>query len=101
MMRAHLQRLAAALSGLLRESEGFTLWLEAERTDFVRFNHGKVRQAGEVKQAYLDLRLIRGKRQATQQLSLSGGMRIWRWSRPRCRHCARRLSRCRTIPSCC
>ncbi|SUX53678.1 hypothetical protein [Chromobacterium vaccinii] len=73
MMRAHLQRLAAALSGLLREEEGFTLWLEAERTDFVRFNHGKVRQAGGVEQAYLDLRLIRGKRQATQQLSLCGG----------------------------
>ncbi|MEN6081090.1 TldD/PmbA family protein [Chromobacterium piscinae] len=73
MMRAHLQRLAAALNGLLREEEGFTLWLEAERTDFVRFNHGKVRQAGRVEQAYLDLRLIRGKRQATQQLSLCGG----------------------------
>ncbi|MEN3813158.1 hypothetical protein ABD440_22485, partial [Chromobacterium piscinae] len=73
MMRAHLQRLAAALNGLLREEEGFTLWLEVERTDFVRFNHGKVRQAGRVEQAYLDLRLIRGKRQATQQLSLCGG----------------------------
>ncbi|MCD4503836.1 metallopeptidase TldD-related protein [Chromobacterium piscinae] len=73
MMRAHLQRLAAALNGLLREEEGFTLWLEAERTDFVRFNHGKVRQAGRVEQAYLGLRLIRGKRQATQQLSLCGG----------------------------
>ncbi|MEN7433181.1 metallopeptidase TldD-related protein [Chromobacterium sp. TRC.1.1.SA] len=73
MMRAHLQRLAAALNDVLREEEGFTLWLEAERTDFVRFNHGKVRQAGGVEQAYLDLRLIRGKRQATQQLSLCGG----------------------------
>ncbi|AUH50797.1 hypothetical protein CXB49_08260 [Chromobacterium sp. ATCC 53434] len=73
MMRAHLKTLAAALSGLLRDGEGYTLWLEAERSDFIRFNHGKVRQAGSVEQAYLDLRLIRGRRQATQQLSLSGG----------------------------
>ncbi|MBM2886839.1 hypothetical protein JFK97_20870 [Chromobacterium phragmitis] len=73
MMRAHLQALAAALGALLREGEGYTLWLEAERTDFVRFNHGKVRQAGAVEQVYLDMRLIRGQRQATQQLSLSGG----------------------------
>ncbi|QEL55066.1 TldD/PmbA family protein [Chromobacterium paludis] len=72
MMRAHLQRLAAALSGLLRQGEGYTLWLEAERSDFIRFNHGKVRQSGRVEQAYLDLRLIHGQRQATQQLSLSG-----------------------------
>ncbi|AXE33440.1 TldD/PmbA family protein [Chromobacterium phragmitis] len=73
MMRAHLKTLAAALDGWLREGEGYTLWLQAERTDFIRFNHGKVRQAGRVEQAYLDLRLIKGARQATQQLSLSGG----------------------------
>ncbi|WP_434635019.1 metallopeptidase TldD-related protein [Chromobacterium sp. CV08] len=73
MMRAHLQTLAAALNGLLRDGEAYTLWLEAERSDFIRFNHGKVRQAGSVEQAYLDLRLIHGRRQVTQQLSLCGG----------------------------
>ncbi|WP_047236756.1 hypothetical protein, partial [Chromobacterium subtsugae] len=71
-MRAHFKLLANELKRQLREGEGFTLWLEAESTDFVRFNHGKVRQAGSVRQAYLDVRLLRGSRQVTQQLSLSG-----------------------------
>ena len=33
------------LKGQLHTNEQFTLWFEAEDSQFVRFNHGKVRQA--------------------------------------------------------
>ncbi|OWY40242.1 hypothetical protein CEK28_05805 [Xenophilus sp. AP218F] len=72
-MRAHFQKLAEHVATLLSAGEAFTLWLQAENTDFVRFNHGKVRQAGEVRLAALDLALLRGQRQAEQSLNLSGG----------------------------
>lgn len=47
-----------------------------EDTDFVRFNHGDVRQAGTVTQALVDLELIEGQRhvQASVQLTLDGAM---------------------------
>ncbi|WP_204378127.1 metallopeptidase TldD-related protein [Chromobacterium sphagni] len=73
MMQGHFKNLAAELARQLHGEEGFTLWLEAECSDFVRFNHGQVRQAGAVKQAYLEVRLVRGQRQVVQQLSFSGG----------------------------
>jgi predicted Zn-dependent protease len=41
-----------------------------ERSDFVRFNRGKVRQAGSVEQGYVSLRLIRERRQASATLAL-------------------------------
>ncbi|UTW06270.1 TldD/PmbA family protein [Pseudomonas benzenivorans] len=52
--------------------EDFSLGYSAERSDFVRFNRARVRQAGRVQQASLDLQLIRDGRHAEQQLSLSG-----------------------------
>jgi predicted Zn-dependent protease len=64
--------LADALTRELHGAEIFTCWFSAERSDFVRFNHGKVRQAGNVAQRYLNLRLIAAGRQAAISLSLSG-----------------------------
>jgi len=46
-----------------------------EQTDFVRFNQGRVRQAGTVDQRDLELRLIAGKRHAKTSLSLSADHR--------------------------
>src|SRR6185436_15932302 len=46
--------------------------LSAERSDFVRFNHARVRQAGSVAQQFLSLRLIRNRRQASALFALSG-----------------------------
>src|SRR4051812_30331505 len=43
-----------------------------ERSDFVRFDRGKVRQAGSVEQSYVSLRLIRDRRQASATLALGG-----------------------------
>jgi predicted Zn-dependent protease len=56
----------------LRAGETLLCTLSAERSDFVRFNHARVRQAGSVAQAYLDLRLIRDRRQATATVTLDG-----------------------------
>lgn len=47
-------------------------WLRAEVSDFVRFNHGRVRQAGTVDKASVQLRLARDGRQASLVQTLSG-----------------------------
>lgn len=60
----------------LQTGEQFTLGYSAEQSQFVRFNHAKVRQAGEVSQASAQLRLIRDGRQAEQQLTLSGDAQL-------------------------
>ena len=54
------QRLVAALRG----REVLTLFVEAEQSDFVRFNEAKIRQAGTVTQGLLLLDLIDGLRHA-------------------------------------
>ena len=56
----------------LRAGETLLCNLSAERSDFVRFNHARVRQAGSVEQGYLDLRLVRDRRQATATVTLDG-----------------------------
>lgn len=60
------------LKSQLHTDEQFTLWFEAEDSQFVRFNHGKVRQAYPVLQIELNVRLIRNERHSSAQLNLSG-----------------------------
>jgi predicted Zn-dependent protease len=57
--------LADRLGQEVRADEVLLCGLSAERSDFVRFNQGKVRQAGSVEQRYLSLRLVRARRQAS------------------------------------
>lgn len=57
--------LAERLGRELRADEILLCNFHAERSDFVRFNQGKVRQAGSVEQRYLTLRLVRARRQAS------------------------------------
>jgi len=57
---------------LLKTDEVITLGFEGEQSDFVRFNHNKVRQPGSVAASDLAIDLIRGQRHAEAQLSLSG-----------------------------
>ncbi|WP_406820167.1 TldD/PmbA family protein [Pseudomonas sp. KnCO4] len=71
-MKNAFENLVAELNKALQTGEQFTLGYSAEQSQFVRFNHAKVRQAGEVSQASAQLRLIRDGRQAEQQLTLSG-----------------------------
>ncbi|MCL4747879.1 MAG: TldD/PmbA family protein [Burkholderiaceae bacterium] len=47
-------------------------WLDAECSDFVRFNRARVRQCGTVDRARLELRLIDAGRQAFHTLTLTG-----------------------------
>ena len=57
---------------LLRGDEVINLSFEGEESDFVRFNHNKVRQAGAVQSSDLGIDLIRGQRHAEAQLALTG-----------------------------
>ncbi|MGH8801910.1 MAG: TldD/PmbA family protein [Casimicrobiaceae bacterium] len=73
-MEAWFGELAGVLDATMQAGERHASWLSAEDTDFVRMNHGKVRQPGHVEQRYLRIRLIRGARHASHTLSLTGDL---------------------------
>ena len=62
--------LLGALRAALHQGEQFTLGYNAEQSQFIRFNHAKVRQAGEVDQARAQLRLVHEGRQAEHGFTL-------------------------------
>jgi len=64
--------LADRLARELRAGEVLLANLSAEQSDFVRFNRGKVRQAGSVAQCFLSLRLVHATRHATATLAVAG-----------------------------
>ena len=64
-MKRHFFELAQRLSAELNAGEALLAAFSGERSDFVRFNHGKVRQAGSVVQRFVSLRLVRDGRQAS------------------------------------
>jgi predicted Zn-dependent protease len=71
-MKDEFFSLAQQLCGEVHADEVLLCSLSAELSDFVRFNHSRVRQAGRVEQRYLSLRLIRAQRQAYATLALAG-----------------------------
>ena len=71
-MQDYFFSLADRLTAKLQKGEVFTSVFRAEDSDFVRFNQGKVRQAGSVVQRVLQLDLIRGARHAVAAVSLCG-----------------------------
>jgi predicted Zn-dependent protease len=71
-VKARFFELAQALSRELRAGETLLCNLSGERSDFVRFNEAKVRQAGSVEQGELSLRLIRDRRQSSATLAIGG-----------------------------
>lgn len=73
-MQAWFEQLTDAVKGQLQAEEGFTIWFSGERSDFVRFNHGLVRQAGQVFQLYLTLQLIQGQKHASHSFSVRGDL---------------------------
>ncbi|WEK31468.1 MAG: TldD/PmbA family protein [Candidatus Pseudomonas phytovorans] len=75
-MKHTFEALVGDVRAALQTGEQFTLGYSAEQSQFVRFNHAKVRQAGEVSQASAQLRLVRDGRQAEQQLTLSGDVQL-------------------------
>ena len=72
-MRSAFDRSVDLALAALRPGEDVTLWYAAERGSFCRFNHGRVRQVGDVDQAELRVRLIVGRRHASATIDLSGG----------------------------
>jgi predicted Zn-dependent protease len=64
--------LADRLGGELAAGETLLCTLDAERSDFVRFNRGRVRQAGGVEQRFLSVRLVRDRRQAEATIAIGG-----------------------------
>lgn len=74
-LRSRYRSALARVQGAARAGEISAGWLDAERSDFVRFNHGRVRQCGTVERARLELRLIRGQRQASHTITLAGDAR--------------------------
>jgi predicted Zn-dependent protease len=73
-MESYFADLAAALDGLVVAGETYLACFSAEASDFVRFNHGKVRQPGAVVQRYLNVDLVSGMRHASHALSLTGDL---------------------------
>ncbi|MGH8852294.1 MAG: TldD/PmbA family protein, partial [Casimicrobiaceae bacterium] len=71
-IEGYFGELAALLDRSLAAGEVYTCGFAAEVSDFVRLNHGKLRQTGTVAQRYLRLHLIRGRKHAEQCFSLSG-----------------------------
>lgn len=73
-MQVYFESLATVVAQSLQGGERFTMTFDAEETDFVRMNRGKVRQPGTVAQRYLSVRLIAGTRHAEHALSLTGDL---------------------------
>ncbi|MBM4252124.1 MAG: TldE/PmbA family protein [Deltaproteobacteria bacterium] len=71
-MRQYFFDTADYLKSLLVGDEVYTAYLSGEDSDFCRFNGGRIRQAGSVKQNQLTLRLINGARHAAATVSLAG-----------------------------
>ena len=72
--RALFHALADALQGLLLDGEQFLAAYAGEDSDFVRFNHGLIRQAGHVRQRTLSVDLIHGRRHSSAAIALGGGV---------------------------
>ncbi|WP_296259163.1 MULTISPECIES: TldD/PmbA family protein [unclassified Pseudomonas] len=70
--QAQFKALVDWLKGAITHQERFTLGYNAEASDFIRFNHAKVRQAGHVQQASVHFKLIEDGRHADLNLTLSG-----------------------------
>src|SRR2546421_12552874 len=73
-METYFNELASLLDRSLEPGEVYTCAFDAEASDFLRMNPGKIRQPGSVLQRYLRLHLIRGRRHAEQSFALSGDL---------------------------
>ena len=69
-MKEHFFELSDRLTRELQGGETLLCNFGGERSDFVRFNQSKVRQAGSVEQRTLSLRLVRERRQASASVAL-------------------------------
>ena len=70
-MRDRFFELTDALAKNLKGDEVFLATFGGEDSDFVRFNHSAVRQAGSVRQGYMTIDLIVGNRHAKTTFTVS------------------------------
>ena len=73
-MESYFNELAALLDRALLPGEVYSCTLEAEVSDFVRMNRGKIRQPGTVEQRYVRLHLIAGRKHAQHCMSVCGDL---------------------------
>ncbi|WP_088890475.1 TldD/PmbA family protein [Leptolyngbya ohadii] len=71
-MEPTFDRLITQLRSLLTAEEFFKLTLSGEQSQFVRFNHAKVRQTGNVRDGGISLTLIQNGRTASRRLDFTG-----------------------------
>jgi len=70
--KPHFDAVAGRVLGELLPGERAAISYTAERTAFMRFNNGKIRQSGTVEQAEAGVKLWKGAKSWTFQLGLSG-----------------------------
>ncbi len=70
--KPHFDAIAERVLGELMSDERAAISYTAERTSFMRFNNGKIRQSGTVEQADVGVKLWKGAKSWTFQLGLSG-----------------------------
>ena len=70
-MKSYFKKVSEYLFNNLESNEILILNFDAEQTDFVRFNHAKIRQAGNVDQATLTLSLVHKKKSLNSVIRLS------------------------------
>lgn len=71
-LAAAFARIADLLPSLTAPGEFASLWFAGEDSEFVRFNHGRVRQAGRIERLDLKIRLVRRGCQAWHACVLPG-----------------------------
>jgi predicted Zn-dependent protease len=71
-MQNQFFELAELVRARLQGDEGFLASFAGEESQFVRFNRSAVRQAGAVAQRYFTLEMFKGKRHASQTITLTG-----------------------------
>jgi predicted Zn-dependent protease len=74
MIREEFEALADAVCAAPHGVDLVSLSIAAETSDFVRFNHAKVRQATHVEQRSAAISVVRGARRATSAVTLRGDM---------------------------
>jgi len=75
-IRERIERVLNETVAQASSHEFIACYYSGEVSDFCRINNSLVRQAGTVEQHYLDIRIFRGSRSATGQVTLSGSPEI-------------------------
>lgn len=70
-MRDYFFRLFEALEKTLQGEQRLLLNYQGEESDFIRFNHNRIRQPGSVIQHYVTIELVEGHRHQRSKLALS------------------------------